>query len=121
VVSDDLTFGIGYGSAPLTSADGIDTTRNASIIPVYVNLYLTRDQGSLYLTGGADFITNSGSITGYSANASGVTFQNTPILPTVGVGYENRSDAGFLVRITGYALFGNSVKPWIGFSLGYSF
>jgi hypothetical protein len=121
VVSEDLAFGIGYGSGPVTSANGVDTSQSVSLIPVYVNLYLMRDQGSLYVTGGADFVTNPGSIVGYSANQSGVVFQNTSIMPTFGVGYENRSDAGFLVRATGYVLVASNVKPWAGFSIGYSF
>ena len=115
VLSDDLVAGIGYGSASMDVAPN-----SAQLIPVYFNYYLARDQASLYLTAGATVVANSGDVKGDKTSIAGLEIKDG-VIPTVGLGYENRSDAGYLFRIAGYALIGGSVKPWAGFSLGYSF
>jgi hypothetical protein len=42
-------------------------------------------------------------------------------MPVFGVGYETRGDNGFLFRVTGYAVAGKDLAPWVGFSFGYGF
>jgi hypothetical protein len=47
---------------------------------------------------------------------------NESVLPVFGIGYENRSDQGFLFRATGYIAYADkTLKPWGGVSLGYAF
>jgi len=60
------------------------------------------------------------SVSGAKTSIGGLTLSSS-VVPGVGVGYENRSDAGYLFRVTGYALIGEKVIPWGGFSFGYSF
>ncbi len=115
VLSDDLVAGLGYGTA---SMDNVSAT--AQMIPAYFNYYLARDQASLYLTGGVTVVANSGDVKGDKTSIAGLEIKDG-VIPTVGLGYENRSDAGYLFRLAGYALIGGSVKPWVGLSFGYSF
>lgn len=115
VLDDDLVAGIGYGTA---SVSGQATS--ARLIPAYFNYYLARQQGSLYVTAGATMVMNSGDVQGGSTSIGGITI-NSGVLPTFGVGYENRSDAGYLFRVAGYGMIAESFSPWAGFSLGYSF
>ena len=88
------------------------------MIPVYVNYYFQKDQGSLFATAGATLV--AGENVG-SATASTGSVELNPVMPTAGLGYENRGDSGFLFRLTGYALFGEEISPWVGFTFGYAF
>lgn len=115
VVSDDLVAGIGYGSA---SMDVLSDS--AKFVPAYFNYYLARDQASLFITGGATIVTNADDVKGDKTNIGGLEIEDS-IIPTFGLGYENRSDAGFMFRGGVYGLVGGNVKPWAGLTLGYSF
>lgn len=123
VLNDDLAAGFGYGVAPTKTAAGGDTGVSAVLIPVHVNYYFTRDQGSLYATGGVTIVANPGEIQGTQSklSISELRYSDSPILPVVGIGYENRGDMGFLFRGTAYAIVADTVSPWIGFSFGYAF
>jgi len=120
VISEDFVAGFGYGTPATKTFTGADS-RAASILPVYVNYYFLRDQGSLYLTGGIDMILNSDDVQGRKAKTSGIEFPSNTVMPTLGLGYENRSDANFIFRGCLYGIFAEKFSPWVGFSIGYAF
>ncbi len=115
-LDDQLVAGIGFGHVKLTSPSKTDTV---TVIPVYANYYFAREAGSLFASGGVTVATAD--VDNLKSNTSGVEFGSAPIVPTVGLGYENRSDAKFLFRMAAYALVAENVRPWVGFSLGYAF
>jgi hypothetical protein len=121
VLNDDLAAGIGFGTTTLNNLDGTSSGVSTALIPVYINYYFMRDAGSLFVTGGATIVGNSSGANGLKANFSGLQFNSTPVLPTFGLGYENRGDSGFLFRVTGYGIIGQTLAPWVGFTLGYAF
>jgi hypothetical protein len=114
VLSDELVAGIGIGGVGIESPSGTSST----VVPVYFNYYFARQQGSLYATGGATLLTET--VRGGSTTIGGVPV-GSPVLPTAGLGYENRSDAGYLFRAAAYVFVGEKVVPWAGMTLGYSF
>jgi hypothetical protein len=115
VLNENFSAGVGFGT--LTT----NTNQSTSVIPVYVNYYFMQEAGSAYATAGADLLTNPTEISGSNSNASSLKFTNSPILPHLGLGYEYRSDTGFLFRITAYGFVSSSVTPWGGVTFGYSF
>jgi hypothetical protein len=121
VVSDDLVAGIGFGSTSMRTLDDQDPGVTATLVPVYVNYYFMRDQGSLYVTAGADVVTNSSDLKGLKSTYGGMQFNANAVLPTFGLGYENRGDYGFLFRVAAYGVVAKSVNPWFGFTLGWAF
>ncbi|MEK6579546.1 MAG: hypothetical protein AABZ55_10005 [Bdellovibrionota bacterium] len=121
VVSDDLVAGVEWGGTPTKDLLGNDMNITARVFSAYANYYFTRDQGSLFATGGVTLISNTNSVNGLTANVSGVKFTSTGMMPSFGVGYENRSDAGFIFRATGYGFVLNKIYPWAGMTLGVSF
>ena len=80
-----------------------------------------RDQGSVYVTGGAALVINSTDVQGFKTNLGGLTFPTSALLPEFGAGYENRGDSGFLFRLAAYGIVGTKLVPWVGFSFGYAF
>ncbi len=116
-LNDDLVAGVGFGTVSVGSG-GVDVS--STIIPMYVNYYFTQDGGSLYLTGGVDLVMTDADGEGESSYGN-ISFNESGIMPVVGLGYESRGDSGFLFRVAAYALAGDKIYPWIGFSFGYSF
>jgi len=109
MLDENFAAGIGYGGGPI------------SMLPVYGNYYLSSDQGSLYLTGGISAVLNYDSIKGRKT-ALGDWTVNQSVLPMFGLGYENRSDQGYLFRLTGYGIYAAKVfQFWGGLSLGFAF
>jgi hypothetical protein len=123
VVSDDLVAGIGYGRTPLKTLAGDDANTSTGLLPVYLSYYFMREASSIFATAGASIVVNNDDAKGKKATFSGLEFNSsTPLLPTFGVGFENRGDvAGFLVRVAAYGVIGKTIAPWFGFSMGYSF
>ncbi len=121
VLTDDLAAGVGVGQVSTRTASGADANQKLTLVPVHVNYYFMRQAGSLYVTAGATILTSSDDINGKKAATSAVKFSSSPVLPVFGLGYENRSDAGFLFRATGYGIVGDNVSAWVGFSFGYAF
>jgi hypothetical protein len=121
VLNDDLAAGLGIGSTSTQTLSGIDANRNATALPVYLNYYFSRDQGSVFATVGATLVTNSGDVSGLKSAVGGLEYPSGAVLGTGGLGYENRGDNGFLFRLTAYAIAGKSVIPWVGFGFGYAF
>jgi hypothetical protein len=112
VMNDELAAGIGIGSTSLVGSG------TATMIPVYVNYYFQKDQGSLYATGGATLVAGD-DISDSKSSFGSVELNN--VVPTFGVGYENRGDSGFLFRVTGYGIVAEKLTPWVGFTFGYAF
>jgi hypothetical protein len=121
VLSDDLLVGIGVGSVTMNDRFGGTSGLSATLVPVYLNYYFMREAGSLFATAGASLVTNSSLVSGLTSSAGGLQLSSSPLLPTLGLGYEYRSDPGFLVRLAGYLILGQNSVPWIGVSIGYSF
>lgn len=119
VLNDDMAAGFGYGSVAteLNSVDG----ESAKMIPAYFNYYFSRAAGSLYGTVGVNVILNAKKVKGFDATTSDLTFPKDSVMPTFGLGYENRGDNGFLFRAAAYGVVGKDVTPWLGFSFGYAF
>jgi hypothetical protein len=120
-LDEDMVAGLGYGQAGMKTPSGADTDTHANILPIYLNYYISKAHRSFYGTVGADIITNAGSVAGLKTTTGNVELTSSVAVPNVGVGFENRSDMGFLFRVTGYAFFAKDVKPWMGFTLGYAF
>ncbi len=115
-VDDHLAAGIGFGSIS-TKVLGV-SAGTVGAIPVYVNYYFVPEQGSIFATGGATVFTES--VSGLKASTGGFDLSGQ-VMASAGVGYENRTDQGFLFRIAGYALIADEIAPWGGFTIGYSF
>jgi hypothetical protein len=111
-LGEDAVAGLGLG----TISAGGDT---ATTIPAYLSYYFAREAGSLFATAGATVLTRN--FNGRTTSAADLEFSSSPVLPTFGAGYEYRSDAGLMFRLTGYGIVAKSVKPWVGFAFGYSF
>lgn len=110
----DIGLGVGFGMV------GTDGTYFAALVPVFVNVYFARAQGSVFATAGATFVPNSSLVGGAMTVVGNLRLAQFPMIANVGVGYENRSDSGFLIRITAYAQYSASFAPWFGLTLGYS-
>lgn len=121
VINDDMVVGVSYGRTPLKTVAGGDTGLSAALVPAYFNYYFTRSQDSVFASAGATLVANSDDAKDSKAQFSGLEFSSTPVLPTLGVGFESRGDTGFLFRVAGYAMIGKSLNPWFGFSMGYAF
>lgn len=122
VLNDDMAAGIAFGAIATKTAAGLDSGRTASFIPVFMNYYFAREAGSIYLTAGATIVTNANDLNGLSANMGNLTFTSSAVLGTVGVGYESRSDNGFLFRVCAYGIIGGStIVPWGGATFGFAF
>jgi hypothetical protein len=121
VVNDDIVAGFGFGSTPLSYPDGTGAGVSTALIPVWASYYFAREQGSFYVTGGADIVTNTGAVSGLKSTFGNIAFNANPVLPYVGVGYENRGDSGFLFRVAVYGILTANVYPWGGLSAGYAF
>lgn len=113
-VNDDLVAGFGYGSV------GVEPGSSTSIVPVYINYYFAREQGSFYATAGVSFATNRSS-SASTSSIGGLEFSSSPLIPVIGAGFEERGDSGFLFRATVYGLLGKSYTPWFGLGFGYCF
>jgi hypothetical protein len=109
MLDEDFAAGFGFGGGPI------------SMVPVYANYYFSREQGSFFGTAGVSLVLDLDSARGRkSAAAEWVV--NESVLPVFGLGYENRSDQGYLFRATGYLAYADkTLKPWAGVSLGYAF
>lgn len=113
VMGDDMAAGLGIG-AVTTKQSG-----SATMIPAYFLYYFSREQGSIFATGGVTVM--SSSLNGQVSKAGNVAFDANLVLPNLGLGYENRGDGGYLFRFGAYALFASAVKPWVGFTFGWAF
>lgn len=113
VMTDELAAGLGVGTIPAIT--GI-ATGTATLFPVYANYYFMKDAGSIYATAGITIALVTGSAT---FDLTGVSLR--PIIPQIGVGYENRGDSGFLFRAAVYALYSGTFGVWGGISFGYAF
>lgn len=109
-----LTFsGITFSSSGVVSTGG--TTIHAFILPVYGTFSPNEGTNRFQLLAGADLtLATTGSVTGVGIN------------PFAGLGYEARTDIGFLFRATLYGILGISSAgvsflPWIGLSFGWAF
>ena len=121
VLAEELAAGIGYGSVGLKTPGGTDLNTSVRLLPAYVNYYFMQEQGSLFATLGATMVLNQSTANGNVAQMSGVQFNSSGVLPTMGVGYENRSPTGVILRITAYGMIAKTFYPWFGFDLGFAF
>ncbi len=121
VFSDDLAAGLGLGFSSLQTMAGADAGKSATFLPFYANYYFMREASSVYFTMGATVLLNSNSAKNLKANPSGIELGTKGVLPHFGVGFENRTDTGFLFRVTAYGILGETLKPWVGGSFGICF
>ena len=122
VLNDNLAVGVGIGSAAtMTHGTEIDTDKDAVLVPAYVNYYFIKDAGSPFMTAGFDLVTNHSSVKGFETKTGNLEIGSSSVMPTIGGGYENRGDNGFLFRGAAYFIAGKKLTPWIGFSIGYGF
>lgn len=122
VVNENIAVGAGFGSVSANFAGtDIDASRTISMVPVYMNYYFMKEQGTLFATAGATLITNHSKVKGLESTTGNMIVPSSNVMPTVGVGYENRGDNGFLFRVTAYGIMAKKFTPWMGFSFGYGF
>ena len=76
------------------------------------------EAGSVYATAGVDVAANVSDVKYTESTIGGVKFSSSPVLPVFGIGYENRTDTGFLFRVAGYGIVGKKLAPWLGFQFG---
>jgi len=120
VFSDELAAGIGIGSVGLKNNLGVDTNTSVTVVPLYVNYYFQRDAGSFFATGGASLLMGD-QLESLNTKVGNIELPDSSILPTVGLGFETRTDNRLLLRITGYLLVADQLAPWGGLTLGYTF
>lgn len=120
-LSDDLVAGLGWGGVPVKFANDTDANIRATLIPAYMSYYFFRDQGSPMVTAGVTLVNNTSEVKTLKSNPGGLRFSSSAALPTIGVGYENRGDSGFLFRVNAYGILGDNFVPWFGFTFGYAF
>ncbi|MCM2279195.1 MAG: hypothetical protein NDJ89_14050 [Oligoflexia bacterium] len=120
VLNDDLVAGFGYGSVSLNRGQE-DTGQSVSLIPVYAHYYFTRDQASFFGAAGFTIVTDATKSNGLEASTGALKFSSSPVIPVIGLGYENRTDTGFLFRATAYGMLAKSYAPWVGVTFGYAF
>lgn len=119
-VNDDMAAGFGFGSVGTKSrVTGADTSTPAYLLPVYFNYYFLQEQGSPFVTGGANVVLNNSEVKTYKGALTTLEFASSPVIPNFGLGYENRSETGFMVRGTAYVLVGDNIAPWFGFYFGF--
>ena len=118
-MNDDMVAGVGFGTVGVTATNGGRGT--ASMLPVYMNYYFTRDQGSLFASIGATVVLNAADVETAKTRVGNLTYAAVPVVPVAGLGYENRGDSGFLFRLTAYAMYAEKFVPWAGFSFGWAF
>jgi hypothetical protein len=109
MLDEDFGAGVGFGGGSI------------SMVPVYANYYFSKEQGSLYGTAGVSLVLDLDRARGQKSAAAEWQV-NESVIPVLGLGYENRSDQGYLFRATGYVAYADkTLKPWGGVSLGYAF
>lgn len=121
MLAEELAAGIGFGSVGLKRAGGGDLDATAKLLPVYVNYYFMPEQGSIFATLAASLIINASESSGNRSTIGDVIFSSAGVQPSFGVGYENRSETGLVLRVAGYGIIAKELKPWFGVSLGYAF
>jgi hypothetical protein len=121
MLSEELGAGVGFGTVGLKRPGGADLNTSARLIPVYMNYYFQPEQGSLFATLAASLVANVGTAKGNESAVGDVTFSSSSVQPSFGLGYENRSPTGVVLRLTAYGIVAQKVYPWFGFALGYAF
>ena len=112
IVSSSMGLEVGVGAL---GGGGSGADALILFIPVSAKLYLIPKDGSLYITGGGVFLSAASSEGPFSDSA-------VDIYGHVGLGFEFRSQSGFLFRGTAYGLFGGGGWfVWPGLSIGYAF
>lgn len=120
-LGEDLAAGGGFGLVGMRNTDGSDADKTAFLLPIYMNYYFKRDEGSPLISAGATMVLNSFDVKDLKANLSGVEFSSIAFQPNIGFGYEYRADAGFLFRAMAYGILAKNIHPWFGATLGYAF
>lgn len=119
--SEALAIGLGFGQVPLESPEGEQTGESAKLVPFYLHYYFLHEKGSPFVLLSATINASSGTASGMNSTLGGVEFGSPILVPTVGAGYETRTQRGFLFRLTGYGIASRKVNPWFGMSFGYAF
>ena len=115
-VSANVSVGLGIGTVGVTSR-----TDQAVIVPMYMNYYFMNSGNSPFGTVGVNIVTNNNKVKGGIADQSDVEFGSSSVHPTFGLGYEFRTDGGFLFRVAGYGIAASNFKPWFGGTFGFAF
>ncbi len=114
-MGDSTAAGLGFGTA------GTQEGNTAFLFPAYFTYYFEKEEGSVFATAGLTLVLNAGTVGGNYAKLGSFVLPSSLMLPTVGVGFEDRGDAGFLFRATAYSMYGGNLSFWAGFSFGYAF
>ena len=120
-MTEDFFAGIGVSTVGINNLDGSDANSTAVLVPVYAGYYFMREQGSPYVEVGASIVANNSTATNHETSIGNVQFSSSQVLPHFGAGWETRTDQGFLFRVTGYGIVGQTIRPWFGATFGYAF
>lgn len=119
--ADNFFAGFGVGSVGMQFADGTDAGQTAHLIPVYAGYYFIKDEASPFVIAGASVETNGADVANLKTSIGGATLSSSQVLPFFGLGFEERTDNGFLFRVTAYGMCASTFKPWFGATFGYAF
>jgi hypothetical protein len=117
-VNYDRSFGHYVNLGAGISYVGIDTRDFGklplTVFPVYANVYTGTKAHRPFLTGGLSLSTFHGTVPLEAREYAGA-------FPSVGAGYEYRSDEGFIFRATPYLALMPKATGWFGVTFGGSF
>lgn len=122
VIFSQWGLGAGISRSDGQVAEGQDTGKSTLLLPIYANYYWTHlETGTFFATFGITWVTSAGEVAGLQAVRGGVEFTASPLLPTLGLGYEAREENGFLFRFSGYVMKSRVLATGLGATWGYCF
>jgi hypothetical protein len=77
---DRIVAGAGFGRSPMRTLADVDAGVSATLIPVYVNLYLSTEGSSFFVMGGVFIVINFSDIKNLKATYSGLEFGSMSVL-----------------------------------------
>jgi hypothetical protein len=116
VVSANVSVGLGLGTVKVMPMD-----TQAVVVPMYMNYYFMNSGNSPFGTVGVNIVTNNSKVKTGKADVSDVEFGTSSVHPTIGLGYEMRTDGGFLFRVAAYGIVADNFSPWFGGTFGFAF
>lgn len=133
-----VAMGVGFSYMNVSSGVGDFGNLDITIImvPLYANYYMNSSMNHRVLGTAGVTIANARVTAGSNLATKANRASEAPLpfdldtsasasvtipLPMAGLGYEYRSQGGFLARLTGYGVFYGSFQPWVGLGLGSHF
>lgn len=133
-----VALGLGFSYMNLQSRAGDFGNMEITImmVPLYANFYMNDSMTHRLLGTAGVTVANASVVAGSDLANKANKASETPLpfeldttasasitvpLPIAGIGYEYRSQGGFLARLSGYGVFYGTFQPWAGVGLGSHF